>query len=101
ERPQARDVVAQLEETPASRALQAISERIGRAALDAREAFGQRVGGHTCGRGAPAPDVRAKLPKRSFTVASISSIRWRSVCSASARRRAFSPIARASSGCAR
>src|SRR5262249_10608773 len=101
ERSQASDVVTQLEQTAASRTLQTIGKRISRAALDAREALGKRVGRHGSDRGASGLDALAKLPKRSFTVASISSIRWRSVCSASARRRAFWPIARASSRCAR
>ena len=50
---------------------------------------------------APGPDDVAPMAKRSCITCSISSTRWASVCSASARRRAILPIARASSGRAR
>ena len=82
-------VVAQLEKAPAGRAFEPIVERIGPPAVDADEAVGEGGGGGHAG------------PPRSSMAATISSMRWRSVCSASARRRAFSPSAAASSGWAR
>ena len=82
--PQAVEVVDQLEQTAALVALQPVAERVDGAAVDAGQMARQRLGVH--------------FPKRSWMTASISSTRWRRVCSASARRRALAPIARASSG---
>ena len=75
-------VVAELEEAPAGRALEPVVERELRAALDAPQRGRERGGGHR-------------------RIASISSMRWRRVCSARARLRARSPMSRASSGWAR
>src|SRR6185503_15081882 len=75
------DVVAQLEESVTGRALKPVSERMVAPALDAREPDGERL--------------RHARPHRSRSVETISSSRWRSVCSARARRRALSPMARA------
>jgi len=88
EGPHAVEVVGEFEEAVTPLALEPVGEGVGRAAVDAGEVPRERVG-------------QARLPWRSASVASISSTRWRSVCSARARRRACSPIARASSGCAR
>src|SRR5216684_4365346 len=77
-----RPVVFELEEAPAGRALEPVVERELRAALDAPQRGRERDGGHR-------------------RIASISSMRWRRVCSARARLRARSPMSRASSGWAR
>ena len=84
--PQAIEVVGELQQPAALRALETVAERKRRAALDAGQVADER-GDHR--------------PNRSRTSCSISSTRWRSVCSVSARRRALSPMARASSGWAR
>ena len=78
------EVVGELEQAAAALALQGIAKGDGGAAVDAGQPAGQRLGHH----GAP----------RAWITLSISSTRCRSVCSASARRRALSPMARASSG---
>src|SRR5215510_12801 len=77
-------VVAELEEPPTGGAFEHVVQRKGGAAVDAGEPRSQR--GH-----------QDRVPKRCSTTSTISSMRWRKVCSLSARLRALSPMARASS----
>ena len=86
-------VVLELEQLRAPSALKLIGEREGRPAVDAAKS-GRQGSRHVRVR-------HVRLPKRCSVMASISSRRWRRVCSLSARVCAFSPMARASSGWAR
>src|SRR5262249_22240849 len=65
------EVVDELQQPLASRTLQAVGQRVVRAAIDAGQALDE--------------GTHVRRPKRASTAVSISSIRWRTVCSARAR----------------